>query len=211
MKQAQDYEASHNSTMAYKCYCEAVDITFDLFIPLIKKLIAENVPYIIAPYEADAEIAYLSRANLVDFVITEDSDLIAYGCSNILFKLDMKGMGMQFNRNDLFSESLGLNEFSEEMILAFCILLKCDYLNNPKGWGWKRIFPLVQTGRKPSKIIELVCEGAHMDESCVLWSSSNIDTSKISSKPLTLFDIKLFSIRLPKPSNHFHNRSKDSI
>lgn len=36
-----------------------------------------------APYEADAPMAFLARNGHVDLVITEDSDLIAYGCPQV--------------------------------------------------------------------------------------------------------------------------------
>ena len=37
----------------------------------------------VAPYEADAQLAYMSLEGLVDFVITEDSDTLPYGCSRV--------------------------------------------------------------------------------------------------------------------------------
>ena len=46
-----------------------------------------KVDYLIAPYESDAQIAYLVKEKYVDFAITEDSDLICYGCNEIVFKL----------------------------------------------------------------------------------------------------------------------------
>ena len=148
---------------------------------MIKELIAHNISYIVAPYEADAELAYLSRMNLVDIVISDDSDLIAYGCSKILFKLNSSGNGLEFSRQDLFlSDSSPLHKFTEEMTLSFCILLGCDYLKNPKGWGWKRLFRLVIKGRTASRIIDLVCEEAHMDPSCVFFCLFILDISKIS-------------------------------
>ena len=36
-----------------------------------------------APFEADAELAYLSTRGRVDVVLTEDSDLLAYGCKKV--------------------------------------------------------------------------------------------------------------------------------
>lgn len=36
-----------------------------------------------APYEADAQMAYLALNGLVDVVITEDSDLLTYGCPRV--------------------------------------------------------------------------------------------------------------------------------
>lgn len=43
----------------------------------------KGVEFVVAPYEADAQMAYLCRTLAVDAVITEDSDLIAYGCPRV--------------------------------------------------------------------------------------------------------------------------------
>lgn len=40
---------------------------------------------IVAPYEADAQLAFLSRTGAVDVVITEDSDCLPYGCKKVIF------------------------------------------------------------------------------------------------------------------------------
>jgi exonuclease 1 len=50
-----------------------------------------QVPYVVAPYEADAQMAYMARSGIVDLVITEDSDLLAYGCPEVVFKLQRGG------------------------------------------------------------------------------------------------------------------------
>ena len=42
-----------------------------------------GVEYIVAPYEADAQMAWLALQGLVDAVITEDSDLLPYGCPRV--------------------------------------------------------------------------------------------------------------------------------
>ncbi|XP_068726470.1 exonuclease 1-like [Montipora capricornis] len=40
----------------------------------------KSIDYVVAPYEADAELAFLLKQGHADFVISEDSDLLAYGC-----------------------------------------------------------------------------------------------------------------------------------
>ena len=87
---------------ALQYYARAVDITPELYVPLIKRLLSRNIRYIVAPYEADAELAYLSRNHLIDFVITEDSDLLPFGCERVVFKLDMEGIGDEVCREDIF-------------------------------------------------------------------------------------------------------------
>jgi exonuclease 1 len=37
----------------------------------------------VAPYEADAQIAYLIQQGLAHAVVTEDSDMIVYGCDKV--------------------------------------------------------------------------------------------------------------------------------
>lgn len=48
-----------------------------------KVLKQENVAYVVAPYEADAQMTFLAVSKLVDAVITEDSDLIPFGCPRV--------------------------------------------------------------------------------------------------------------------------------
>ncbi len=50
---------------------------------VLQALQQRGVEFIVAPYEADAQIAYLALNGLVDVVITEDSDLLAYGCPRV--------------------------------------------------------------------------------------------------------------------------------
>ena len=38
---------------------------------------------IVAPYEADAQLAYLEMQGITQFTITEDSDLLIYGCRKV--------------------------------------------------------------------------------------------------------------------------------
>lgn len=48
-----------------------------------KVLKRENVSYVVAPYEADAQMTFLAISNQVDAVLTEDSDLIPFGCPRV--------------------------------------------------------------------------------------------------------------------------------
>jgi exonuclease-1 len=57
--------------------------TSNLLLSLLQALKAEQVPYVVAPYEADAQLAYLEKEGIVDGIITEDSDLLVFGCKNV--------------------------------------------------------------------------------------------------------------------------------
>ena len=41
---------------------------------------------IVAPYEADAQLAFLNQQKIADIIITEDSDLILFGCDKVIVK-----------------------------------------------------------------------------------------------------------------------------
>ena len=52
-----------------------------------KVLRQENIEYVVAPYEADAQLAYLEKVGHVSAIITEDSDLLVFGCKRVMFYL----------------------------------------------------------------------------------------------------------------------------
>lgn len=61
----------------------AIDITYEIALELIKYCQNENIDCITAPYEADAQLAYLNINDIADVVITEDSDLTLFGCKKV--------------------------------------------------------------------------------------------------------------------------------
>lgn len=53
--------------------------------------------FVVAPYEADAQMTYMVREGIADLAITEDSDLIVYGCPIVFSKLTPTGYGTSFH------------------------------------------------------------------------------------------------------------------
>jgi 5'-3' exonuclease len=49
----------------------------------LQALQAEGIECIVAPYEADAQLAFLSHIDYVHCVISEDSDLLPFGCKRV--------------------------------------------------------------------------------------------------------------------------------
>lgn len=154
-ERAIEHESCGNQAAAYECYQKAVDISPSIAFQLIQVLRQENVEYIVAPYEADAQMAFLSIKNHVAAVITEDSDLIPFGCQKIIFKMDKYGNGVEFQYAELArNKDLSLTSFTKQMVLEMCILSGCDYLQSLQGMGIKRAHGLIRKFKSYEKVIK---------------------------------------------------------
>ena len=117
------------------------------------------MPYVVAPYEADAQLAYLERIGLVHGIITEDSDLLVFGCKNVLFKLDTAAATVTHiaradfaavsapapnNPNAGGAPSLSLLGWSDAQFRTMAILSGCDYLPSIPGIGLKTAWALLR-------------------------------------------------------------------
>jgi exonuclease-1 len=80
---AREYMRQGDKSRAWECFTKCVDVTPAMARELIKVLREMKIDYIIAPYEADAQLAYLARKKIIDVVITEDSDLVLFGCPKV--------------------------------------------------------------------------------------------------------------------------------
>ncbi|KAF2368395.1 ABC transporter-like [Trinorchestia longiramus] len=121
---------------ARDCFQRCVDVTSHMARAVMKACRDVNVDVIVAPYEADAQLAYLALEGFADLVITEDSDLLLFGCEKVLFKMDSHGGGVLVEQQKLHL-ALGLSpdKFSLELFRNVCILSGCDYLPSLPGIG----------------------------------------------------------------------------
>eukprot|EP00914_Ancora_sagittata_P009235 GHVO01017751.1.p1 GENE.GHVO01017751.1~~GHVO01017751.1.p1 ORF type:complete len:373 (-),score=81.31 GHVO01017751.1:345-1463(-) len=111
-----------------------------------------------APYEADAQMAYLDHTGYVDAVLTEDSDLIAHGCRKVLYKMDENGSCMEMDVSTLHtSKLLPPSLFSEDAFLLGCVLSGCDYLKSLERVGIKTAFKIVsKSGYDTDKAVKFL-------------------------------------------------------
>lgn len=103
---------------AMKKYNEGVNITPKHAKALILALRKLDIEYIVAPYEADAQLAYLSLTDQVDFVITEDSDLLPFGAKTVFMKMDKTSKGFKIDLDDIKKvEEMNLQSFDHTSFL----------------------------------------------------------------------------------------------
>lgn len=116
-----------------------IDVTPEMAKKLIVACRKHKIDYIVAPYEADAQIGYLMKKKIGHFVITEDSDLLLFECDFVLVKLDKLGKGVLIRRSKI-PDCLGpkSSNFTVEKFRRMCILSGCDYLQNLPGIGLQK-------------------------------------------------------------------------
>ena len=121
---------------AKEYFQRSVDITPEMALDVIRAARDRNVDCIVAPYEADAQLAYLANSGIADFVVTEDSDLTLFGCERVLFKLIDSGDCVLYEKEHL-NKVFGLQAdlLSFDKFRYMCITAGCDYLANLPGIG----------------------------------------------------------------------------
>ncbi|KAI0947714.1 hypothetical protein AcW1_009409 [Taiwanofungus camphoratus] len=151
-------QGRHGQAREY--YVKCIDVTPQMAYQFIKALRAESVPYVVAPYEADAQLAYLERIGLVDGIITEDSDLLVFGCKNVLFKLDVTaGTITCISRADfasltsMSSGGISLLGWSDVQFRSMAILSGCDYLPSIPGVGLKTAWSLLRKHKTVENVV----------------------------------------------------------
>lgn len=142
---------------AYQELQKAVDVTPYMARQLIEELKRMNVPYIVAPYEADAQLVYLEREDIVDGIISEDSDMLAFGAKRLISKLDQHGECIVINRADFTAcQEVSLIGWTDADFRRMCILSGCDYLPNIPRLGLKTAYRCIRKYRDVERALRMV-------------------------------------------------------
>ena len=108
----------------------------------MRVLKGREVPFMVAPYESDCQMAKLCHLKKADFVICEDSDLIIYGVP-VLLKLSNEGDCDYFDIESVKADKID-NVFIKQFVglsqlrrTEVAVLAGTDYLPSIKGIGIK--------------------------------------------------------------------------
>ncbi|KAL2117522.1 hypothetical protein VTJ04DRAFT_7182 [Mycothermus thermophilus] len=142
---------------------KAIDITPEMTRHLIEELKKADVPYVVAPYEADAQLVYLERQGLISGIVSEDSDLLVFGAKRLLTKLDKYGQCVEINRRDFCAvREVSLTGWTDREFRHMAILSGCDYLDSVNNIGLKTAYRLIRKHKTPERIIKMLrFEGKH--------------------------------------------------
>ncbi|GAC95247.1 hypothetical protein PHSY_002822 [Pseudozyma hubeiensis SY62] len=157
LQRAKELEQEGKSQQARDVYGKCVDITPEMAFQLIKVLKEENIPYVVAPYEADAQLAYLEAQGIIDGVVTEDSDLLVFGCKTVLFKLDQAGNAVEMLQHRFWTNRhITLSGWTAVEFRQMAILSGCDYLPSIVGMGLKNAHRLLRRYKTVDKVLQAV-------------------------------------------------------
>ncbi len=100
-------------------------------------------------------MAFLATTGAVAAVITEDSDLVAYGVPRVFLKMDVKtGHGCEVAAASLpRCRELPLAGLTAEQFLQLCVLSGCDYAASLPGVGPRRAAALLRRFRSAAAAV----------------------------------------------------------
>ncbi|SMN18651.1 similar to Saccharomyces cerevisiae YDR263C DIN7 Mitochondrial nuclease functioning in DNA repair and replication [Maudiozyma saulgeensis] len=141
---------------AIEYFKKSVDVTPQMAKCIIDYCRSENIDYIVAPFEADSQMVYLEKEGLVDGIISEDSDLLIFGCKNLITKLNDRGEARQIERKDfnMLEEPFSIGKFSPEQLRLMVCLSGCDYTKGLGHIGLTFAYMFTSTGKSIEGILE---------------------------------------------------------
>jgi flap endonuclease-1 len=136
------YMTSKDEKMKKKYYSICEDINRTEYQDIMNLLELFGIPYIMAPEEADSQCAHMINAGLVDYVITDDMDLLMFGCGKIIKNFttsDSKKMQLIDLKKVLSGLKMTMNSF-----IQLGILLGSDYADTVKGIGYVKAYDIIK-------------------------------------------------------------------
>ncbi|KAL1929688.1 hypothetical protein VTP01DRAFT_1826 [Rhizomucor pusillus] len=134
---------------ARKLLEEGLQVTNKMVRRVTEALKTEKIEHIVAPQEADAQLAYFVQTGKAEAALTESDshELIIYGCSAIVFDLAEDGSAKRVLFKDLSTaKELNLSDWSNEKIKELCMLSGCRDLPSLPGMDLFSAHQLIQNG-----------------------------------------------------------------
>ncbi|KAK6462989.1 PIN domain-like protein [Scheffersomyces coipomensis] len=155
LRKAQEYEKNNKSSLAWKEYMKAACVTSQMAKSLMVEFDNHKIKYVVAPYEADPQMVYLEKIGLVDGILSEDSDLLIFGCNKLITKLKDSGSCVEICRENFSKVSSlpYLSKYTQEQLRLVAMLSGCDYTKGVAGVGLKSAFNLVKKYNNLDKVL----------------------------------------------------------
>ncbi|KNH07587.1 exonuclease 1 [Perkinsela sp. CCAP 1560/4] len=93
---------------------------------------------IVAPFEADAQLAYLSQRKHIDAVLSLDIDSLIFGCDVLLQKLQKSSKSVEVVQRKNIMASMGVPVGDNRLVHAASVLGGSDYACSLRGVSFQR-------------------------------------------------------------------------
>lgn len=153
-------------SQAIQEFQKCIDVTPQMACNLIHHLDKMNIPYVVAPYEADAQLVYLERHGFVSGILSDDSDLLVFGAKRLFTKLDQYGNCIEINRRDFGAcREVSLTGWTDADFRRMAIMSGCDYLGGLPGVGLKTAYRMLRKCKTPERVVRMLqFEGKRISE-----------------------------------------------
>ncbi|KAK0384433.1 hypothetical protein NLU13_8519 [Sarocladium strictum] len=156
-KLAMELLRSGKPAQAAQEFQKCIDITPEMASAVIQQLKKMDVPYVVAPFEADSQLVYLEKQGHIHGIISEDSDLLVFGAKRLITKLDQYGNCIEINRKDFCAcREVSLTGWSDTEFRRMAIMSGCDYLDGLPSVGLKTAYRLLRKSKDPERCVKML-------------------------------------------------------
>lgn len=164
----------------------------------IKRLLSMyGIPYIDSVGETDSQLGYMYKKKLLDFIISEDCDILAFGGSHLIKGFSTKKQAFNLVDMDVFYKQTG---WTQRNLCELSVLLGSDYNTGIMHHNSKKILAtLNEYGNIKNMMIASKMEKQYIDMLIVVEYYLNPGVRRY-------LDIKWLPVNYKKLNYTFHNK-----
>lgn len=150
------------------------EVTVNMIKEVQELLTRFGIPYITAPMEAEAQCAELLKLELVDGIITDDSDVFLFGGDRVYKNMFHEKHYVEFYSGQDIERELGLNRLK---LIELAQLLGSDYTEGLKGIG-------------PVNSMEILAHFGDLTNFRIWFTEGQFDTGKQKNEEIFLKNLR---------------------
>jgi len=152
--------------------------------------------------ESDFILAQLNKNKCIDYILSEDSDLLTFGAKNILKNFSIREENCQIYNLDTILSQLN---FTQEQFIDMCIMCGCDYTHKIKNINCNKSFQLINQ-HKNIENIQNIQEYNHININNI-QKARNIFKKNISNETLQSIKNKIIkkNTNIPETEKFLNN------
>lgn len=120
-----------------------------------------GIPYVQAPGESDITLSELIQNGSIDMVMSEDTDMLPYGCHTFVTGLkEFDDTIVEYRLEEVLQKL----DLTREQFIDVCILCGCDYAEKIFKIGVKKGFDLIKQHKTIENVLEFISRNPKLSE-----------------------------------------------